>query len=227
MRGIRIYFLSIHRLVCRARIDLGFLLDGSPGRFSSRVIMQYIKETVRRFEVSSTRVRIGIVLYTSRPTLIMRFGRTYARVQIYRVVDRMQLRGRGGRYLGRALTYTGRYLFKSKPRCGRRRVLIVLTSGKSRDRIRRPARRLHASGVEIYAIGIGRVRRRSLLQIATGSRHVFNVAARRLVSITRIIKDRMCSSPGMWILCIISRTNQGSRVKYTLWRTDTTLFRCL
>lgn len=76
-------------------------------------------------------------------------------------------------------------------------MLIVLTTGESRDRVRRPAVRLFASGVEIYAIGIGQVRRRLLLQIATGSRHVFNVGARRLVSITRIIKDRICSSPGM------------------------------
>ena len=166
------------------------------------MILQYIKETVRRFEVSSTRVRIGIVQYTSRPTLVMRFGRTYARVQIYRVVERMKQRGRGVRYLGRALTYTGRYLFRSRPRCGRRKVLIVLTTGESRDRVRRPARRLFASGVEIYAIGIGRVRRQSLLQIATGSRHVFNVASRRLVSITRIIKDRICSWPGKYISLI-------------------------
>lgn len=132
----------------------------------------------------------------------MRFGRTYARVQIYRVVERMKLRGRGVRYLGRALTYTGQYLFRSRSRCGRRKVLIVLTTGESRDRVRRPARRLFASGVEIYAIGIGRVRRQSLLLIATGSRHVFNVAARRLVSITRIIKDRICSWPGKCISLI-------------------------
>ena len=175
-------------------------MDASPGRFSSRVIRQYIKETIRRFEVSRTKVRVGIVLFTSRPTLMMSFARTYARAQIYRAVDRLQLRRRGGRYLGRALTYTRRYLFRAKPRCRRRRVLIVLTSGISRDRIRRPARRLHASGVEIYAIGIGSVRRRFLLQIATGSRHVFNVDARRLVSITRIVKDRICSSPGIILL---------------------------
>ena len=184
-------------LVCRARIDLGLLVDASPGRFSSRVIRQYIKETIRRFEVSRTKVRVGIVLFTSRPTLMMSFARTYARAQIYSAVDRLQIRRRGGRYLGRALTYTRRYLFRGKPRCGRRRVLIVLTSGTSRDRIRRPARRLQASGVEIYAIGIGSVRRRFLLQIATGSRHVFNVGARRLVSITRIVKDRICSPPGI------------------------------
>ena len=194
-----------HDLVCRARIDLGFLVDASLSKFSSRVILQYIKETVRRFKISSTGVRIGIVTYTSRPTLVMRFGRTYARLQIYRVVNRIRLRGRGGRYLGRALAYTGRYLFIGKPRCGRRKVLIVLTTGESRDRIRLPALRLFASGVEIYAIGIGRVRRRSLLQIAAASTHVFNVGARRLVSITRTIKDRICSSPGKYVILFMKQ----------------------
>ena len=196
--------LKIH-LVCRARIDLGFLVDASSSRFSSRVILRYIKETVRRFEISRKGVRIGIVTYTSRPTLVLRFGRTYARVQIYRVVDRIRLRGRGGRFLGRALAYTGRYLFRGKPRCGRRRVLIVLTTGESRDRIKLPALRLFSSGVEIYGIGIGRVRRRSLLLIAAAPTHVFNVGWRRLVSITRTIKDRICSSPGKYVILFIKQ----------------------
>lgn len=192
----KINLLSQRYLVCRARIDLGFLVDASPSSFSSRVMIQYMKETVRCFEVSSTQVRIGMVTYTSRPKLVMRFGGTYARAQVYHVLDRLRLRGLGSRYLGRALAYTGFNLFRGKPRCGRRRVLIVLTTGKSRDRVKRPALSLLDSGVEIYAIGIGRVRKGLLMQIATGSRRVFNVGANRLLSITRIVKDRICSSPG-------------------------------
>ncbi|KAJ7378689.1 hypothetical protein OS493_021269 [Desmophyllum pertusum] len=178
------------------RIDVGFLVDASRGRYSSRVILKFIKDTIRRFEVSSSKTRIGIVQYTSRVRLILGLGRAYNPTQIDRLIDRIRLSGRSGRYLGKALSYTRRYLFKGRPRCGRRRVLIVLATGVSRDGVRRPAGRLFASGVEIYAIGIGRVRRRTLMQIATVSKQVFSVGTRRLVSLSRLIKDRICSSKG-------------------------------
>lgn len=171
-------------------------MDASSSRLNSGAIRQFIKETVRRFEISSTLVRIGVVTYSSSAKLLMNFGKSYSRSQIYRVVDRMQLKGYGGRYIGRALDYTRRYLFSGTPRCGRRRVLLVLTTGESRDGVRPYALKMFGSGVEVYAIGIGRVRRQSLFQIATRSRLAFRVNAGRLIYLTRKIKDRICSYPG-------------------------------
>lgn len=183
-------------LVCRQRIDLGFLIDSSRSRYGSRAILRFIKETIRRFEVSVSKTRIGIVQFTSRVRLILGFGRTYNPVRIGRLIDQIRFNGRGGRLLGRALTYTERYLFRSRPRCGRRRVLIVLTTGESRDAVKRPAGRLFSSGVEIYAIGLGTVRRKSLQRIATVCKQVFRVHTRQLVSLSRIIQDKICSSTG-------------------------------
>ena len=175
-------------------------MDASRSRYSSRTILQFIKETVRRFEVSVSKTRIGIVQYNSRVRLILGFGKAYNPVRISRLIDQIRLNGRGGRYLGRALTYTKRYLFRSRPRCGRRRVLIVLTTGESRDAVKRPAGRLFTSGIEIYAVGIGTVRRRSLQQIATVCKQVFRVHTGQLMSLSRIIKDKICSSTGKCVL---------------------------
>lgn len=171
-------------------------MDASSSRLNSGAIRQFVKETVRRFEVSSTLVRIGVVTYSYSPKLLVGFGRSYSRPQIYRLVDRMQVKGYGGRYLGKALDYTRRYLFSGTPRCGRRRVLVVLTTGESRDGVRPYALKMFGSGVEVYAIGIGRVRRQSLFQIATRHRLAFRVNAGRLIYLTRKIKDRICSYPG-------------------------------
>lgn len=182
--------------VCRQRIDLGFLVDASRSRYGSRAILRFIKDTVRRFEVSVSKTRIGIVQYTSRVRLILGFGRTYNPSRIGALIDQIRFNDRGGRYLGRALTYTERYLFRSRPRCGRRRVLVVLTTGEPRDAVKRPAVRLFSSGVEIYAIGFGTVRRKSLQRIATVGKQVFRVDARQLVALSRIIQDKICSSTG-------------------------------
>lgn len=171
-------------------------MDASRVRYSSRVILRFLKDTVRLFEVSRLKARIGIVLYTSRVRLLLGFRRNYNPSQISRLIDQIRLIGRTGRYLGRALTYTARYLFRGRPRCERRRVLVVLATGESRDDVTRPARGLFSSGVELYAVGIGRVRRQSLLRVATISSHIFKVGARQLVSLSRIIKDKICSSTG-------------------------------
>ena len=172
-------------------------MDASSSSVNLGVFRQFIKDTVRRFEVSSTQVRIGVVTYTSSSKLLMGFGRTYSRQQIYRMLVQLKVGGYGNRYIGRALDYTRRYLFSNKLSCGRRRVLVILATGESRDSVRPNALRLFASGVEVYAIGIGRVRRQLLLQLATRSRLVFSVNTRRLVSLTRTIKDSICSYPGM------------------------------
>lgn len=71
-----------------------------------------------------------------------------------------------------------------------------MTTGESRDAVKMPAGRLFSSGVEIYAIGLGTVRRKSLQRIATVCKQVFRVHTRQLVSLSRIIQDKICSSTG-------------------------------
>lgn len=133
--------------------------------------------------------------YASRATRIIGFSGRYTRRRIYNAVGRIRVL-RGRRRLGRALSYTRRYLFRGKPQCGKRRVLIVLTTGRSVDRVKKPAEALKGAGVEIFAIGIGRVGRRGLLRVTTDRKHVFVVGVRRLLSIVRTLKDRICYSPG-------------------------------
>ena len=182
--------------VCTARVDLGFLIDAtsSARRYLKRVV-QFMQETVRRFTISSSATRIGVVTYASRARRIIGLSGAYSRRRIYTAVGRIRIL-RGGRRLGRALSYARLYLFRGKPQCGRRRVLIVLAAGRSLDRVRRPADALKGVGVEIFAIGLGSVSRRSLLKVTTDTKHVFAVGSTRLLSIVRTLKDRICYSPG-------------------------------
>ena len=160
-----------------------------------RQIAQFVREAVRRFTISSRAARIGVVTYASRPRRIIGFAAAYNRQRSYNAIR--GIRALGGRArLGRALTYTRLNLFRGKPRCGRRRVLIVLTSGQWIDRVKRPAEALKGAGVEIFTIGIGSIRRTSLLRVTTDTKHVFVVGYTQLLSIVRTLKDRICYSPG-------------------------------
>lgn len=186
--------------VCTARVDLGFLIEatrtvvGSGKRNFQRVI-QFVQETVRRFTISRRAARIGVLTYASRTNKIIGFTGSYQRGRIYSAIGRIRAL-RGVRRLGRALYFARRYLFTGKPQCGRRRILIVLTAGRSIDRVRRPAVALLGAGVEIFIVGVGRVGRRSLLRVTTDRRHVFVVRFTQLYSIVRTLKKRICYSPG-------------------------------
>ena len=187
---------SILSTVCTARVDLGFLIDASSsGRRNIKRIVQFVRETVRRFTISSRATRIGVVTYASRPRRIIRFSGSYNRQRIYGAIGGIRVLGRGRR-LGRALSYTRRYLFRGKPQCGRRRVLIVVTTGRWVGRVKRPAEALKGAGVEIFTIGIGSISRRSLLRVTTDRKHVLVVGYTQLLSIVRTLKDKICYSPG-------------------------------
>ena len=187
---------SLLSTVCTARVDLGFLIDAtSSGRRYLQRVVQFVRETVRRFTISSSATRIGVVTYASRARRIIGLSGAYSRRRIYNAVGRIRIL-RGGRRLGKALSYARLYLFRGKPQCGRRRVLIVLAAGRALDRVRRPANALKGVGVEIFVIGLGSVSRRSLLRLTTDTKHVFAVGRTRLLSIVRTLKDRICYSPG-------------------------------
>ncbi|XP_044174222.1 uncharacterized protein LOC122957851 [Acropora millepora] len=190
--------------VCTARIDLGFLIEatgtvmrrGSP---NYRQVIIFLRKIVSVFRVSRTGTRIGIVTYTSRPKTLISFSRSYSASQVYYAIR--QIRKLGGRSrLGNALTYAKTYLFRGKPQCGRRRILMVLMAGSSVDQVRRPSFTLKAAGVEIFAVNVGSVSGSSLLLVATDKRHVFAVGFRKLYTIAKTLKDRICYSPGKLFL---------------------------
>lgn len=150
---------------------------------------------VRRFDVQRSQTRVALTLFASSQRLVFRFGKSYSRAQVYRELKKLSLlRGRR-RNTARALMYVKRHMFRGKPTCGRRRVLVLVTARETRDNVVRPARILHAAGIEVYTVGLGRVSVRYLRKIATDRFHAFVKNARSLLTIVRTIKDRMCHSP--------------------------------
>ena len=71
-----------------------------------------------------------------------------------------------------------------------------MTTGVSRDNVVRPARILHAAGVEVYTVGVGQVSVKYLRKIATDRFHVYSTSVSSLLTIVRTLKDKMCHSPG-------------------------------
>jgi len=186
--------------VCRTKLNLGFLIDGSGsiehyGRGNFRRCLQFVQNMVRAFNIGARYTKVGVVLFSSKAYKIFGFNRYHRKKDILNAVGRISYPRRGTR-TGRALYYTKRYLFKNTR--GRRNVLLVMTDGKSQDRVHRPANALRVAGIRVMALGIGRkYNTRQLRQIASNRRDVFTAGFRNMNSVVRVIKKKACGTAGM------------------------------
>lgn len=156
-------------------------------------MLDFIKTVTSFFQISRTHTRIGLVLFSSRPIPIFNFRRFSSRSAVQRAVDRVRY-PRGGTKTGLALDFTRKYLFGGRYGRTRKRVLVLLTDGISQDNVQGPARVLKSSGVEVFAVGLGKkFRRRELEQIATDKSHVFKVSFGLLLTLVAKMKKTICS----------------------------------
>lgn len=181
--------------VCKTRLDLGFIIDGSGsvGVQNFNRCLQFIKNIVRTFIISRRFTRVGAVLYNTRAFKVFGFSRYGNKNQVLRAVSRI-VYPKGGTKTGRAIKYANHYLF---PRSRRRKVCIVMTDGRSYDNVLFPARQLRRKGVEIITLGLGRrYNVRQLRQMASNRRLVFTARFRNLNSVVRVIKRKACGATG-------------------------------
>ena len=170
-----------------------------------KYVEQFLYQLVRRFMISSRATRVGLLTYAKRTYQLIGFTASYTIERIYKAISGIR-KISGGRRLGFALSSAKKFLFNRKPQCGRRRILICLTAGASIDQVRRPAVALQGAGVEIFMVGVGRVNRGTLMQVATDRRHLFLVGLKRLYTILGTLRDRICFSPGeiTLLLCLLN-----------------------
>ena len=80
-------------------------------------------------------------------------------------------------------------------RRGHPKVLIVMTDGKSRDRVDRYSKLLHKAGVAVYAVGIGRKYNKKQLRVMASSpknKHVITVGFSQLASVISKMQAKVC-----------------------------------
>lgn len=180
--------------VCKPKIDLTFVIDACSenDRFTKANFLRvknFLTRLIGEFRISVKRVRISLVLYAQYPKLLLSFSAKKS--YIIRIINNMKLVC-GARYTGAALKYSYTNVIR---RTARKRVLVLMTTGASRDDVRGATALLQRSRVETFAVGIGRRYRFSELQyIATDRRHVYTAAYRNLESIVTLMKKKICKS---------------------------------
>ncbi|XP_041106789.1 vitrin isoform X10 [Polyodon spathula] len=159
------------RLVCSKTClnaaDIAFVIDGSSsvGTGNFRTVLQFVANITKEFEISDTDTRVGAVQYTYEQRLEFAFGQYNSKAELLNAIKRINYWS-GGTSTGAAITYTSEQLFsKSKP--NKRKIMIVITDGRSYDDVRAPALAVHRNGVIAYSIGIAWAAQEELEYIAT------------------------------------------------------------
>ncbi|XP_077093705.1 vitrin isoform X3 [Siphateles boraxobius] len=152
---------------CLNANDIAFVIDGSSsvGTGNFRTVLQFVANVTREFEISDTDTRVGIVQYTYEQRLEFAFGQHNNKADLLNAIKRINYWS-GGTSTGAAITFAADQLFsKSKP--NKRKIMIVITDGRSYDDVRAPALAVHRKGVIAYSIGIAWAAQDELEYIAT------------------------------------------------------------
>uniref|UniRef100_A0A8C9H5L9 Vitrin n=1 Tax=Piliocolobus tephrosceles TaxID=591936 RepID=A0A8C9H5L9_9PRIM len=154
---------------CLNSADIGFVIDGSSsvGTGNFRTVLQFVTNLTKEFEISDTDTRIGAVQYTYEQRLEFGFDQYSSKPDILNAIKRVGYWS-GGTSTGAAINFALEQLFKkSKP--NKRKLMILITDGRSYDDVRIPAMAAHLKGVITYAIGVAWAAQEELEVIATHS----------------------------------------------------------
>ncbi|KAM6467265.1 vitrin isoform 1-T2 [Liasis olivaceus] len=152
---------------CLNSADIGFVIDGSSsvGTGNFRTILQFVANISKEFEISETDTRIGAVQYTYEQRLEFGFNKHNTKQEVLSAIKRINYWS-GGTSTGAAINYAFEQLFsKSKP--NKRKIMILITDGRSYDDVRGPASAAHQNGVIAYSIGIAWAAQDELEAVAT------------------------------------------------------------
>ncbi|KAJ8392485.1 hypothetical protein AAFF_G00076100 [Aldrovandia affinis] len=159
------------RLVCSKTClnanDIAFVIDGSSsvGTSNFRTVLQFVANITREFEISDTDTRVGAVQYTYEQRLEFSMGQHEGKAQLLSAIRGIEYWS-GGTSTGAAIAFASDKLFsQSKP--NKRKIMIVITDGRSYDDVRAPALAIHRSGVIAYSVGIAWAAQEELEYIAT------------------------------------------------------------
>lgn len=131
---------------CLNSADIGFVIDGSSsvGTSNFRTLLQFVANVSKEFEISDTDTRIGAVQYTYEQRLEFGFDKYNSKNDILSAIRRVGYWS-GGTSTGAAIQYALEQLFKkSKP--NKRKIMILITDGRSYDDVRIPAMAAYRKG---------------------------------------------------------------------------------
>uniref|UniRef100_A0AAZ1XBY0 VWFA domain-containing protein n=1 Tax=Oreochromis aureus TaxID=47969 RepID=A0AAZ1XBY0_OREAU len=158
--------------------DIFFLMDdsGSIQNADFYDMQKFIIEFLHTFRIGPDHVRMGLVKYSDSPSLQFDLTQHSDAKTMEKAVEEIRHEG-GGTNTGKALSSMKGHFQNAKTSRGYKvsEYLIVITDGKSQDKVQIPAEELRVQGVIIYAIGVNASNDNELNEIAGDPKRKFFV----------------------------------------------------
>uniref|UniRef100_A0A667HHK2 Collagen alpha-5(VI) chain n=1 Tax=Lynx canadensis TaxID=61383 RepID=A0A667HHK2_LYNCA len=180
--------------------DIYFLIDGSTSinRTGFEQMKEFILAVTEMFSIGPDKVQVGAVQYSDKIKVEFHINDNSNNVDLRKaVLNIKQLNGNTD--TGKALDFMLQIIKEGKKRrtSSVPNYLIVLTDGKSRDEVLKPAERLRAEQITIHAVGIGEANKEELQQIAGEEERVnFGQNFDSLKRIKNEVVRRICTEKG-------------------------------
>ena len=179
-----------------------FIVDesGSVGAANFQLVLSFLRKMVESLDVHTTRVRVGIVMYSNNPIGQVYLDTFNDKNEILQFIKILHYHG-GDTKTGLALKFARKNVFV-KQRGGRKsqgiqQVAVVITDGESQDEVEKEAEDLRRDGVTIYAIGIKDANKTQLVQMAShpSKKHMFIVDSfTKLKTLLKTLEKIVCSN---------------------------------
>uniref|UniRef100_A0A8D2LWF7 VWFA domain-containing protein n=1 Tax=Varanus komodoensis TaxID=61221 RepID=A0A8D2LWF7_VARKO len=193
---------SVSKPECGIPADLVFLIDGSNSISDSDFtkMKNFLQEVVRPFDTGHN-VQVGIAQYSDRYreefslNIFPRKSELETQIGHIRQMEGLQT------FIGAAIERVKHYF---TPEGGSRineniqQILLVITDGRSHDKVAKAAEDLRKRGVDMYAVGVGRIDHLQLSQIAGSSDRKYTVDN---FSELKVIKKRLVDD-----ICCVTHT---------------------
>lgn len=177
-----------------------FIIDesGSIGTPNFQLVRTFLHSIVSGLEVSPNRVRVGIVMYSDRPTAQVYLNTFNDKNEMLKFIKILPYRG-GGTNTGAALQFVKEKVLVqqrgSRKDKGVQQVAVVITDGESQDNVSTAAANLRRAGVTVYAVGVKDANQAQLKEMASypTNKHTFIVDSfAKLKSLEQSLQKILC-----------------------------------
>ncbi|XP_067393130.1 von Willebrand factor A domain-containing protein 2 [Emydura macquarii macquarii] len=177
-------------------LDLVFALDASAGvgRENFRWLRNFVSSSSLQFSINRDVTQIGLVVYGSRARTAFALDAHVTSSALLQAINQAPFLG-GSASTGRALLHVHDDVMtvQKGARPGVSKAVVVITEGSGTEDTIVPAQQLRSNGVSVFVVGIGSVRRDTLLRIAGSPNYLIHVSSYEdLRNYKDFITERIC-----------------------------------
>ncbi|XP_059186339.1 collagen alpha-1(VII) chain [Centropristis striata] len=182
--------------------DIVFLVDGSssigPSNFLQ--VKGFMAGIVKPFasSVSESGIRFGAIQYSDTSRVEFTFTTYLVGTELVTAVENMNYKG-GNTRTGAGLKFVADNFFNPSTSRDVPKITILITDGKSQDRVQEPAQKLRSQGVHVFAVGIKSADRNELSQISSQPSSDFTSFVgdfKLLNTLLPLVTPQVCSKAG-------------------------------